>query len=526
MDKMALIRKIFLHISVLLILANCMDAEKALEGELISSNDMLNKKQMVNESKKRGENIVKYGPNVVEIDGSNVREESSSMIDKENAPDYDTLQDNGKGNIFPIDINVENIEIRTFTKMLSRLTGVNFLVSDEVNGYVTAKLQDVLWPDVLDSVLNLKSLAKHVDNKANIVRIHSQENIVALENFERQRKADLQKTALLERANDPMYTEVFKLFYTKPASVDTILKSVLNITETAAAEGRNTQPQITLDERMNQLIIKARQDDMDIVKKLIAKIDARTKQVFIEAFVVEVTDDFEKALGVRLGADVSATNSNDAASESGKRFNIRTTGLAGTAADGVSAGTSDASLVNLAATGATSGLGMLFGIGDAADLKVELTALERDEVSKIISNPRIFTLDNQEATIFQGSDIPYETVSADGTQIDFKKAGLRLAVTPTVIGDGNLMMNIALNKDTADTSKSNPPITSSSITTNLITRDGSIVVIGGIYTQTKSDSDEKVPFFGDIPYAGKLFKRQVRSNDRKELLIFLAPRVI
>ena len=149
-----------------------------------------------------------------------------------------------------------------------------------------------------------------------------------------------------------------------------------------------------------------------------------------------------------------------------------------------------------------------------------------DSVSKIISNPRIFTLDNQTATIFQGTEVPYETVSADGTSIEFKSAGLNLEVTPTVVGDGNLMMQISLNKDTVDTSISNPPITSSSINTNLVTRDGSIVVIGGIYTQSKTDSEDKVPFFGDLPGAGKLFRRDGRTNERKELMIFIAPRII
>lgn len=497
--------------------------EKAMEGSLIESESLIDNDKFIREGKRRSKKTVKYGPDVAEIDESDIRDTMHVMIDKEEAPNYDTLQDDGTGNIFPIDLNVENVDIRTFTQMLSRITGINFLVADEVSGLVSAKLNNVSWPNALDSVLSLKSLAKHVDNKANIIRIHGQDVIVSLENFERQRKADLQKTALLDRANEPLYTEVFKLFYTKPGDVKTLLESVLGVGGEEAGEGRNTSAQITVDERVNQLIIKARKDDLDIVQKLIKKVDSRTKQVFIEAFIVEVTDDFEKALGVRLGADFANSNLGQGA---GKEFNVRATGLIGTTGTDVSPGGNNAGLTDFAVTGATSGVAGLFGLGDVADLKVALTALEADNMSKVISNPRIFTLDNQEATIFQGSEIPYSTVSADGTSIEFKQAGLQLSVTPTVVGDGNLMMSINLNKDTADTSQALPPITSSEINTNLVTRDGSIVVIGGIYTQTKSDSASKTPLFGDIPGVGRLFRRDTREDDKKELMIFISPKII
>jgi type IV pilus assembly protein PilQ len=514
--------KTLLNITFLIFLiSGCMDAEKALEGELIEKESLIDNKKFIEESKKRADKVVQYGPDAAEIDDSNVRETTREILDKEEAPNYDELQDDGTGKIFPIDLNVENVDIRTFTQMLSKITNINFLVSDEVTGFVTAKLENVSWPNALDSVLSLKSLAKHVDNNANIIRIHSQTTIVALESFQRKRKEDLQKTAQLAKATEPLYTEVFKLFYTNPEEVSGILRSVLGISDGEETGGRNTNAQITIDNRANQLIVKARKDDLDMMQKVIEKIDSRTKQVFIEAFVVEVNDDFEKQLGVELGANLNTgedkTDKSANAPTSLKSFNL---GLAGTGSG------TPASLFDFTVDGATSGLVGTFGVGDATDLRVALTALEADSVSKIISNPRIFTLDNQEAVIFQGTEVPYETVSADGTSIEFKQAGLNLAVTPTVVGDGNLMLAISLNKDTVDTSISNPPITSSSINTNLVTKDGSIVVIGGIYTQTKTDSQSKVPFFGDVPVAGKLFRRDGRENDRKELMIFIAPRVI
>jgi type IV pilus assembly protein PilQ len=496
--------------------------EGAFEGKLIEPKAMLDQKKFIRESAKRIEETSELGPKITEIEDTNIREDASTLISKDEARNYVTLED--KGNIFPIDINVQNVDIRTFTQILAKLTGINFLVSDEVSGNVTAQLHDVPWPNVLDSVLNLKSLAKHVDNNANIIRIHSQEAIVKLETFERQRREDLQKALALEQATQPLYTEIFKLFYAKPDKMKILLSEVLGISSSGPAAGAisGTQSaQITVDARMNQLIIKARKEDMAIAKKLIAKLDSRTRQIFIEAFIVEASDQFSRALGSSLGVKSSEIFRN-----SGQNFYTGVAGVAGTNTAGIAAGTKDNLLTNLPAVGASSGVGLLGGIGDSATFKLELTAAANQSLSKIISNPRIFTLDNQQAVIFQGSDIPYTTTSSDGTKIEFKEAGLKLAVTPSVVGDGNLMMAIEVNKDTADTSITNPPITQSRITTNLVTKDGSVVVIGGIYTQTKTDGYDKVPGLGDIPLAGKLFRRDSNANNKKELMIFMSPKII
>jgi type IV pilus assembly protein PilQ len=517
--------KLLSQIVLLILLASCMKEEKALEGQMIETKSLIDNKQFIKEGKLRGNKVVEFGPKADEEAQATARNVTDSVVDEEVSPNAAELQESANSKPFPIDLNMENVDIRTFTQMMSRITGVNFLVSDEVNGTVTAKLRDVSWPNALDSVLSLKGYAKHVDNEANIIRIHSQSVVVQLEGFERQRKADLQKTAMLDKANEPLYTEIFKLFYTKPADVKTILQNVLGISATAVAPtdgSRNVTAQITIDDRVNQLIVKARKDDLNIMKKLITKIDSRTKQVFIEAFVVEVSDDFSKALGVQLGANAATS---PGARALGKAYNARLTGPLGTTGSTVDE-VDGATISNLGAVGATSGIAALLGLGDTTDLRVALTALEKDSLSKIISNPRIFTLDNQEATIFQGDDIPYATTSQSGTTTEFKKAGLKLSVKPTVVGDGNLMMAVTLNKDSADTSQSNPPISTSQIVTNMVTQDGSIVVIGGIYTQIKTDSSGKVPFFGDIPGAGKLFRNDTRGNNRKELMIFIAPKII
>lgn len=202
-------------------------------------------------------------------------------------------------------------------------------------------------------------------------------------------------------------------------------------------------------------------------------------------------------------------------------------GIAGGApGSSLTLGAGNGSIGNLPASGATSGIGVLSDIGNATQLKIELTAMEQQGLSKVISNPKIFTLDNEEAIIFQGNEVPYETVSQEGTNIEFKEAGLRLAVTPTIVGDGNLLLTLQVNKDTVDLTQDNPPITKSEIQTNLVTKDGEIVVMGGIYSESETKDNERVPGLGELLGVGKLFSRDSRLDDRNELIIFIAPKVI
>lgn len=492
---------------------------------LIQKEEMFDRDQFIEESAERNAKAVQYGPQALtdKEKEAELRKSYRQLINKEEAPNYTKLKENKKLPTFPVSINVENMEIRLFAQLMSKITGMNLLISDEVQGDVNAKLIDVNWTSVLDSVLQIKSLAQNVDDKAKIIRIHSQGKIVQLEDFERNRQSALQRTVMIERSNEPMYTEIFKLFYTEPEIVKTMIEGVLGLSDSGNSNNsgmRDTTAKITTDPRMNQLIIKARKNDMQVISKVIDKIDARTNQIMIEAFIVEVDDDFERQFGARLGLQGSDTFVNN-----GNTFNGQVIGV-GSGTGAIAPGTGDSTISNLAASTPFGGIGFLAGIGGAANLKLELTAMEREGLSKVISNPRIFTLDNQEAVIFQGVEIPYQTVSDSGTQIEFKEAGLKLSVTPTIVGDGNVVLRVKVNKDTADTSQPNPPITKSEIITNLITKDGAVVVIGGIYTETDAGGNDKVPGIGDVPGVGKLFRREVRSENRKELMIFMAPKVM
>jgi len=369
-----------------------------------------------------------------------------------------------------------------------------------------------------------------VDEKANIIRIHKQGVLVAQEEFDRKRIEDLQKTIEAQRAIEPIYTEIFRLYYTKAVDVKSEIQSVMGASE--GSEGQQSsskQVQVTIDERLNSLIIQATKSELDLIARLIKEVDIRTKQVLIEAFIVEATDDFSKELGAKFGVDAADIGHKWTSGTNDQLTNISAAGVAGTqSATGgsLTLGDNTGLVSSNGVTGALGGIGFILNTSSAA-LKFELSASEKDGVTKVLSNPRVFTLDNEEAVIIQGEEIPYKTeAEGGGTDIEFKEAGVKLTVTPSIVGDGNIILNVKIEKKTAKTSDANPPIITREITTKLLIKDGTIVVIGGVFTQETVDSTNKVPFFGDLPFLGRLFRYEKDSNVRKELLVFLAPRVI
>ena len=481
--------------------------------------------------KDRGDSVnrtVSLGPKI-KVDSElekKIRNNERREINKEERKNYINVSNTG-GDVFPITINFENVSIQDMAVMFSEVTGKNILVGDEVDGKVTAKLVNVPWDNALDSVLKTKKLAKHVDEKANIIRIHKQDVLVAQEEFDRKRIEDLQKTRDAQRAIEPIYTEIFRLYYTKATDIKSEIESVMgsNGGGDSGPASPSKQVNITIDDRLNSLIVQATKSELDLIARLIKEVDVRTKQILIEAFIVEATDDFSKELGAKFGVDAT-----DLAYIDGDHYALKAAGIGGTQSAGTASSYSSTTGL-LSDNGVTSPLG---GIGfilatSATNLKVELTASEKDGVTKVLSNPREYTLDNEEAVVIQGDEIPYPS-SADGggTDYEFREAGVKLTVTPSIVGDGNVILKVKVEKNSPDYSKSNtaPAINKREITTTLLVKDDTIVVIGGVFTQTTVDATNKVPFFGDLPLIGNLFSYKKDSDLRKELLIFLAPRII
>ncbi len=492
----------------------------------IDKTALLEPESFIAERKDAIDQTVALGPQIIvdlelqqEISDNERRE-----INKEERKNYIDVSSE-QNVLFPITVNFENISIQDMAVMFSEITDRNILIGEEVEGRVTAKLTNVPWDKALDSILKIKKLAKYVDEEANIIRIHSQDVLVAQEEFDLKRIEDLQKTRDAQRAIEPIYTEIFRLYYTKASEVSAEISSVMGSSTEGSESSSDKKVQITIDERLNSLIIKATKAELDLISRLIREVDVRTKQILIEAFIVEATDDFGKELGAKFGvSDPDLINSGDP-----DDYTLETAGVVGSqpeTAGVLTLGDATGLIASNAVSGALGGIGFILGTS-ASNLKLELSASEKDGVTKVLSNPRVFTLDGEEAVIIQGEEIPYKTeAEGGGTDIQFKEAGVKLTVTPTIVGDGNIILAVKVEKKTAKSDEANPPITTREITTKLLIRDDTIVVIGGVFTQETIDATNKVPFFGDLPFVGKLFRYEKGTDVRKELLVFLAPRII
>ena len=516
--------------SLLIFLSSCSNIFPGADKTFveIGKGALLEPESFVAEKYDEIDRTVAMGPQInVDLDRSiEIQNNERREINKEERKNYIDVS-NTQGNIFPITVNFENISIQDMAVMFSEITGKNILIGDEVEGKVTAKLTSVPWDKALDSILKIKQLAKHVDEEANIIRIHKQDVLVAQEEFDVQRIEDLQKLRDAERSMEPIYTEIFRLYYTKASEVKSEIESVMGASTEGGEAESSSKVHITIDSRLNSMIVKATKSELDLVSRIIKEVDVRTKQILIEAFIVEATDTFSKELGAKFGLDTP--NIKHVFGAGGDKYTTAAAGVAGAQADtaGVlTLGDNTGLVSNTGVTGALGGIGFILGTS-ASNLKLELSASEKDGVTKVISNPRIFTLDGEEAVIIQGEEIPYKTeAEGGGTDIDFKEAGIKLTVTPTIVGDGNIILEVKVEKKTAKTDDANPPITSREITTKLLIRDNTIVVIGGVFTQETTDGVDKVPFFGDLPFVGRYFRYEKDSETRKELLVFLAPRII
>ena len=429
------------------------------------------------------------------------KEEKSNYIDVGDA--------SNENSVFPITINFENIKIKDMAIMFSEITGRNILLGDEVDGLVSAKLVNVPWDKALDSILQIKKLAKYVDEKANIIRIHSQEVLLAQEEFDLKRLSDQKKIRDAERSAESLYTEIFKLYYTEASTVSTEILSVINGSSGGEGDAAASGIEITIDERLNYLIVKATKSELDLISKIISEVDVRTKQILIEAFIVEASEDLGKALGATFGIIAPDVNIEDLGIEIGNKDNQLD--LTGTFSN----------------SGAIAGnaLGLILGT-TTKNLSLALAASETKGITKILSNPRVFTLDGQAAEIKQIDQVPYTVVAEGVASIELKDAGISLSVTPVIVGDGNIILTVSVEKSTVDTTVANPPIATRTITTKLLIQDQTIVVIGGVFTQSSKDSQSKTPILGDLPIIGNLFRKDDTTDVRKELLVFLAPRII
>ena len=419
-----------------------------------------------------------------------------------------------------VTLKFKNLDFREIMNLMGKIGEINVLVGDEVAGTLSAELIDVPWDKALQAILDMKNYASDVDVASNLIRIHAPETLTAQENYKSQRAQAVKKKVELEDSVEPIFSEIFRLYYISPQQAKDTIEELF---QQGSGDGSFTPIQITEEITTRSIIVRGKEKDLDVVDKVIKEIDIRTKQVLIEAFIVEANSDFERALGTRLGGyyqnkgrvagGVAGTSSG-----SGTDVDLNDAGDLGSTTD---------SITNFAATGASSGIGLLRRTTTGV-LKAEITALETLGMGKTISNPKVFTLDNQVATVTQGEEIPYQTTSEGTTSTSFKEAALKLEVTPSIIGDGNVLLTIQVNNDTPNRAAGSdePPINKMEIVTKLLVADGDIVVIGGIKKNVIANSKSQTPGLGNVPVIGNLFKGKSNSDNLDELLVFIAPRVL
>ena len=498
------------------ILNGCAGGKFGKKSKPFKHNTPLIKDDMRKTGKAEIQKTLEMGPNPV--DGDTRKLGKRKKISSEAQRNYLVIPKEYKNLKQRVTLKFKNLDFKETMKLMGKVGEINVLVGDEVAGAISAELVDVPWDKAFQALLDMKNYASDIDVESNLIRVHSPSNLTSIEDFKSQRAAAVKNKVEMENSVEPIISEIFRLYYITPAQAKTTLGELFT------GEGESTSISITEEATTRSIIVRGKEKDLDVVDKVIREIDVRTKQVLIEAFIVEANSDFEKALGTQLGGYYKRQGE----AIGGVTGKGGSTGGNTNASDTTAALSGDKDiLTDFGAVGATSGIGILKKTGSAV-LKAQITALESLGMGKTISNPKVFTLDNQLAVVVQGEQIPYQTESEGTTSTSFKDAVLKLEVTPSIIGDGNVLLNISVNNDSPNrgTDEDEPPINTMSINTKLLVADGDIVVIGGIKKNTKTDVKSQTPGIGNVPVIGNLFKGKSNIDELDELLVFIAPRIL
>ena len=490
---------------ILLIVSGCV--KKPQKIKTFKHNTPLIKKDIKAAGKAEIEKTLEMGPKPVE--GDIIKLEKRKKISSEAQRNYLLIPDD-----FPllkqrVTLNFKNLDFKETMTLMGKIGEINVLVGDEVAGAISAELINVPWDKAFQALLDMKNYASDIDVNSNLIRVHSPETLTAQETYKSERASAVRKKVELEDSVEPIYSEIFRLYYISPAEAKATLTELFS-----SGEGENSFStlQITEEQVTRSIIIRGKEKDLDVVDKVIKEIDVRTKQVLIEAYVVTANSEYEKQLGVRMGAYRTKAGS-------------APTDFGATSQDAGGFGAAAGDILDTGVVG-SSGLGVLKRTTTSV-LKAEINALENLGLGQVISNPKIFTLDNQTATVSQGLEIPYTTISDGAASTSFKEAVLKLEVTPSIVGDGNVLMTIKVNNDSVEgDGTGEPPVRKMEIDTRLLVADGDIVVIGGIKESKLEQNTNRVPGLGEMPVIGNLFKGNVNSDDLSELLVFIAPRVL
>ncbi|TSP10825.1 type IV pilus secretin PilQ [Cupriavidus campinensis] len=427
-----------------------------------------------------------------------------------------------------LSLNFQNIDIRSLLQVFADFTNLNIITSDTVQGNLTLRLKDVPWDQALQIVMDSKGLASR--RNGNVLWVAPKAELATKEKLELE--AAQQITEL-----EPIRSQVYQLNYQRADDVRRMLLGQSTGGAGASSGGvasggaagtmgatrmLSKRGSLTADPRTNQLFVSDVASKLEEVQNFLTKIDIPVRQVIIEARIVEASDTFSRNLGVKLGF---------ASQRSGAGYGNSYTNVVSPVTQDATWDNGPALSLPAAAINGTNPASVAFSIFNAGAgrfLALELSALEADGKGKIISSPRVVTANNIKALIEQGTELPYQSATSSGaTSVQFRKANLKLEVTPQITPEGNVLLDVDVNKDSVGIQTTNGfAIDTKHVQTQVLVENGGTVVIGGIYSQEESNNYNKVPFLGDIPVLGYLFKNNAKVNNRTELLVFLTPRIL
>ena len=425
-------------------------------------------------------------------------------------------------------LNFQDIETRAVLQLLAETSGKNIVVSDTVQGNVTLRLRNVPWDQALDIVMTTKGL--DMRQNGNVIMVAPAEEIAARET------ADLEAQLAIAEL-EPVYSEFLQVNYAKAGDLSDL------ITGTDGGSMLSERGSIAVDDRTNTLLVQDTAERLQDIRRMVRTLDVPIKQVLIESRIVVVNDDFSRDLGMRLGVTGFSEDNNDLIVTSGSGAGTDT--MIGSALDNLS-DPANGTVYPIQVPSLANRYNVNVPIADAAGrfslavlgadylVDLELTALEAEGRGEIVSTPRVITANQKEAKIEQGVEIPYQQSASSGaTTIQFKKAVLSLTVTPQITPDNNIIMDLKVHKDnvgkiisTGGLGGTVPSIDTRAVETQVLVADGQTVVLGGIYETERRESIKKVPFLGDIPFVGAMFRSKQRVDNKAELLIFVTPRIL
>ncbi|MCB1773457.1 MAG: type IV pilus secretin PilQ [Gammaproteobacteria bacterium] len=417
-----------------------------------------------------------------------------------------------------LSLNFQDIEVRAVLQLLADFTGLNMVVSDTVDGRITLRLKNVPWDQAMDIILKTKGLSMRRND--NVILVAPTEEIAAREKLELESQQQIEELA-------PLRSELIEINYAKASSLAELLKSEENnlISERGS---------VSIDERTNTLLVQDTAAKLNEIRALVSELDVPIRQVLIESRIVIANNDFARDIGVKLGISGAGTkNTRTGVVGGGIAGDLDASAIAGPFIT-TGGGDNENLLVNLPqtlATGSGGALNMVLGKMGSYLLRLELSAMQQEGKGEIVSSPRLITSDQNTAVIKQGVEIPYQEASSSGaTSTSFKEAVLSLEVTPHITPDDRVIMDLKVNKDSPDFSRAGPfnipPVDTRSLETSVLVENGETVVLGGIYEQTRTDTKNSVPFFGDLPGIGWAFKQKQTQDQSRELLIFVTPKIL